>query len=695
MKLSKINRLINMLPDGEKKNKFMEKLSKISNSQPKNDGLHDKFSLGASGHICIEEIDSSGEVVGTLADQQNLVVDGSEEILLRAFSGDPERVLYKNRVLRNGESKIYHAELDRIVGVEGGQNIVLSHPNDLWKLVDEEEFEHEYSYYPNTLYVQEVESLEPGKKGFVIKSVPGTDTAPLTSEIYSTFTNLFIGIGEGESYSLDLNDSRLNFSDTFVGDDKKESSSVNDEVTFKEKISRFTIQYHEKNSGGNLEIYIDDELKETINTRNSDLNSSQVLDKEITFDGLDHLRESSVRVKFSGSDEEVSNPTVTITGIKIDSFEKGMSNLIGEFKNYRKDFDTIEFYNTTSVTPYQVTLDFSPVLKGSVVVSYNDVEFEEVESIEDLKEESFYVDDLEGILYFNNALTNLSVKYEVTGQTRKTARVVNLDTRDITLSVSDETPEGDVDGENTIFKLQHSNLISYKVTKNGEEMEEGSQSSRYSMNSGTGVITFRTAPEEDDEILVDYTFRKEVNVLKTDYPVDEDQEIIFLNQFNEALEKTTSLNELRNDGVFLVDRSDSARKVVLFTKINKQETPITSVKMYHYSEDLPGVPTGYKRKVVEKPKTVNDYPWYALDKGSIHFVAEFPEGSFNHSVTIREMGLFDGPRVDDQVKGFKNYPVKAFSLVRVGEARKDKNTGIRVTWTITLTDEDGNPFTEK
>ena len=93
-----------------------------------------------------------------------------------------------------------------------------------------------------------------------------------------------------------------------------------------------------------------------------------------------------------------------------------------------------------------------------------------------------------------------------------------------------------------------------------------------------------------------------------------------------------------------------------------------------------------------KPKEVNQYPWYALDKGSIQFVAEFAEDVPNSSITVREMGLFDGPRMDDQIKGFPGYPVKAFSLVRVGEARKDTATGLRVTWTITLTNENGEPF---
>lgn len=76
----------------------------------------------------------------------------------------------------------------------------------------------------------------------------------------------------------------------------------------------------------------------------------------------------------------------------------------------------------------------------------------------------------------------------------------------------------------------------------------------------------------------------------------------------------------------------------------------------------------------------------------MEFVAEFPKDSPSNASTIREMGLFDGPRQEDGIKGFLNYPVKAFSLVRVGESLKDSSTGLRITWTITLKNAEGEPF---
>src|SRR5690606_2655299 len=101
------NKLLALLPEGQKKDELIEKLSTLrKKGKTGGQGLHDEFSLKPVGHIQIEEIDQNGEVVGVLADQPNLVVDGAEEILLRAFSGDPDRILYKNRVLKSSSSPV-------------------------------------------------------------------------------------------------------------------------------------------------------------------------------------------------------------------------------------------------------------------------------------------------------------------------------------------------------------------------------------------------------------------------------------------------------------------------------------------------------------------------------------------------------------------------------------------------------------
>lgn len=684
MDLSKIKKLISLLPDGDKKNSLLSKLSKLENSNE--GGLHDKFSLKPEGHICIEEIDSDGNVVGVLADQKNLVVKGSEEILLRAFSGDPDRILYKNRVLKGTQSSIYHVGLDEIIKTENGTNVVCNHPNELWKVVNDDEFEVEYSYYPNTLYVQEEASVYPNMKAFSIHSAPGPNRAPLTAEIYSTFTNMFIGIGDGESYEVPLNDERLKYVGNFTGDDKKkETTELNSQIIFTEKISNFSIIYEERNNGGKLDILINDSLQETIDTHNPDLQNGDIEIKEFSLKNLDHESKTEVKIIFSEADSSISNPKVVIRGIKFDAFSKDMNSLISEFENYTLDLKTPSYYNTTSVAPYTIQLEHYPVQENSVAVSYNSEEFEEVDSLNDLAEGKFYVDELSGLVYFNRALTDLSVSYSVTGQIVDKARVQSLQSREIAINVTGEIPEGDADGQNRVFKLSHGNIIAANVFVNGQQVQSG-----FSINNNTGVITFQTAPQQGSEIKVDFNFRKTVNVLRTRYEINPDKEVVLMEDEKELqFASTTSL--LRNNGTFALDPND--KKVILFTQEDKDGKIIKNVKTYYYSDQKPGVETNYKREVVLKPKDVNNYPWYLLDKGSVQFVAEFKEDSLTHNVTIREMGLFDGPRVDDHIKGFTNYPVKAFSLVRVGEAKKDRNTGLRVTWTITLTDESGNSFT--
>src|SRR5699024_10099484 len=140
-----------MMPEGKRKEELRNKLRQASKPQGSKGGLHDEFSLDATGHILIQQIDEKGEPVGVLADQDNLVVNGSEEILLRAFSGDPERSIYKNR--KPITEEVYHVALDKIIDSEDGQNTLVVNQNDLWKAVNDEDFEVEYSYYPNVLFV--------------------------------------------------------------------------------------------------------------------------------------------------------------------------------------------------------------------------------------------------------------------------------------------------------------------------------------------------------------------------------------------------------------------------------------------------------------------------------------------------------------------------------------------------------------
>ncbi len=218
--------------------------------------------------------------------------------------------------------------------------------------------------------------------------------------------------------------------------------------------------------------------------------------------------------------------------------------------------------------------------------------------------------------------------------------------------------------------------VSYKVTGEVYDSELVSAMTEGSIaleDSETGEVEYRPS---NDYIL---EFALNENPADTVLVDQSGETLIYVNDPKDFI-----------DGTYMVDSAD--RKVVKISKNDKTGNPISHVEIRYKTSERPGVPTNYTRAVIEKPKTVNEYPWFELDKGSVRFVAEFPEMKPEHNITIREMGLFDGPRVDDKILGFRNYPVKAFSLVRVGEARKETNTGIRITWTITLMNEEGQHF---
>ncbi|RHW31984.1 hypothetical protein [Oceanobacillus profundus] len=693
MNLKSLEKLIAVMPEGEGKKQLYAKLhayKKKVNEKP--DGLHDEFHMKPEGHIQIEAINSEGEVVGVLADQKNLVVDGSEEILLRAFSGDPARILYKNRVPKNGISHTYHAPLNEILSVENEKNIITHHPNELWKVVNDDDFEIEYAYYPNTLYVKEEVSTEPNLKAFSIHSEQNTNTAPLTAEIYSTFSNLFIGLGDGENYAINLNDDRLQY-EGFSGDGVKQASEVNSLLSFKEKISNFVVEYNEHNKGGKLGVHIDGVLVDTIDTYNSELQDEEVLKKSKRFNVQDHQTETEVDLEFTGLNDELSVGNLQIAGIKFDAFSKDMNGLIHEFENHTNKFHTPTAYNTTSVAPYTIKLEHAPAKKETIKVTYNEIELEEVEQLDQVIEGKYYVDYYHGLIYFNRAMTGLMVSFETTGQIMEHKKATNLDAKDAFVTITDETPIGDVDGSNKVFNLVHGDVTEVsKVLLNGAEVPAGTSAGQYRLNISNGTVTFNTAPDEGSEIKVDYIFKKQVLAFTAEYKIDENKEVILFDQNFKELTKGGDTNAFVNDGVFVIDTTDNTNKTILIAQKDDVGEQIRDLELFYYSDEKPGVPTNYTRQVVLKPKEVNQYPWYALDKGSIQFVAEFAEDVPNSSITVREMGLFDGPRMDDQIKGFPGYPVKAFSLVRVGEARKDTATGLRVTWTITLTNENGEPF---
>jgi hypothetical protein len=694
-----INRLFAMLPDGKRKQELMAKYTNLQAKSQKRggDGLNDTFEFQPTGHIKIEAIDEKGNVVGVLADQPNLVVDGAEEILLRSFSGDPNRILYKNRIPKavsgtTGLIYIPESKLNGAALVNGSQ--LLHAPNLLWAEVNDEDFNVTYGYYPVTLYVKEEVSLEVGKKAFSLSTATAAGRIPLSAEIYSTYTNMFIGIGEGKNYALDLLDPKLTVSEGATrAADRISTETEGHAVEFKAKISNFQLDVEKSNTGAQIDVFIDGVLKETIDTLDSELVEPVVASFE--YSELDYEKETTVRIAHSGGDEGVLTPVMAITGLHYDALNKGMNGLIKEFKNFEKEFTTPAAYNTTPMGPFTIQLPNFPVKEGSVKVSYEGFEFAEVAQDASLADTTFKVDHFRGVVEFNRALTGLMVTYAVTGEiydSEMTASMIGgtVPVQIVTPTPTTATPSGTINGTNKNFTISHADIdpATLVVKLNG------SVTNNYSYDPATRIITMTTAPISGQTVTAEYTR----NVVSTQNRASNSYELKFVpnadsivltDQNGKPITKAADAAGFVN-GTYLIDLVNP--KLLKIAQNNVDGQAVTRVEVRYLSDERPGVPTNYTRAIIEKPKTINEYPWFELDKGAVRFVAEFPELKPAHNITIREMGLFDGPRMDDKIAGFRNYPVKAFSLVRVGEARKEVNTGIRITWTITLLNADGQAF---
>ena len=697
MNIKAVERLMAMLPEGPKKEALRQKLNKFSTKSVKRggDGLQDSFEFKPKGHITIEAIDEGGNVVGTLADQPNLVVHGAEEIMLRAFSGDPNRILYKNRVPKQATTQKYFIEESKLAGLPFFDGSQLQHaPNLLWSMVKDEDFEISYGYFPVTAYVKEEVTTEHGKKAFSFSKAPAAGYLPMNAEIYSTYTNLFIGIGEGKYYNVPLTDSRFTYSAGFAPvDGVAKTTTVGHEVKFKQKISNFAIEFEASNKGAQIDVFINGVLKETIETLDSNLSEPET--RIFEYNELNNETETEVKFVHSGSDSQVSNPVMTITGISFDALTKEMNSLIKEFKNFETDFFTPSVYNTTPMGPFTVQIPNCPVKEGSEVISYNDIKFTKVATPEELTDTTYTIDYMRGIVRFNRALTGIGVTYSVTGEIYDSELVSTMTAGTVTYStttepvVTGQTVSGAANGYNKNFTLTHpgikENTLVVKVNNVAVTVS--------TFNPATRAVVLANAPASGATVTADYTY---VNTVVTNIATNKYATPFVMNDGtlkvfdHNGVEMTlVERPEDFGDGKYMLDET---KKLVILSQKDIDGTVIPRNEFMYRSDERPGVPTNYSRAVIQKPKTVNEYPWFELDRGSVRFVAEFKELNPAHNITIREMGLFDGPRVEDNVPGFRKYPVKAFSLVRVGETRKDTNTGIRVTWTITLLNDQGQAF---
>lgn len=728
-----IQNLIAMLPEGAKKEALLNKLKTLSAGAKKSDGLHDEFAMQPVGHIRLEEIDEKGNVLGVLQDRKNLVVKGSEEILIRAFSGDPKRTLYKNRKIKeykneNGVtvtkvSKPYNVSLTQLTTVLNGEDVVAHHQNEIWGAVNDEDFEIEYSYYPNHLYVkQEAVSLEPDMLTFKVYTKEGAPVgaAPLQAEVYSNYSNLFIGLGDGENKRIAFNDERLTLVGFTEENNQLVATSVGSKVQFNSKISNFVIKAEGE---GTLKITANGQLKETMSLTNVSGG------KTVNITGLDAETPTAVSI------EMTTGANVKINEIAFDEFSVHDNGLMREFENYTVRFDTPTQYNANAERgpegTFTIQLNHAPIDESTFVATYNAARLSKANSINELEAGKYFLNADIGRVHLAEPLTAVLVSYNITGEIHEDEPSLALSTANASIvrktieTKSDITLTNQLDGSKVEFNLNTQRIqepSNVQVLLDGIRLVEGTG---YTLNADTGILTLipRIIPavqEELDEdgvtvitpaqperivipssgntlVVSSFKYEKHTPAALPSFLMQLEHEVRGTNvRVYDQTGNPLVLVEQEADlveGKFLVKTNASnKRKTLLVPKQNTAGTLIQKLEVFYKSDEMPGEPTNYKRQVIDKPKAQSVYPWFSLDKGQVVFVAEFPEKSPTHNVTIREMGLFDGPRTDDGVRGFSNYNVKAFSLVRIGETRKEATTGLRLTWTITLMNEDDQPF---
>lgn len=683
--------LIEGMKDSPMKKQILSKLDRKSGGA--GGGLHDEFQVSAKGRIMIEEIDEDGQVVGVLADKKNLVVDGAEHILLRSFAGDTERTLYRNRIPKaaNGVSPKYHIRLDKaLTEVVSGQSTIAHSPNVIWSGVNEDDFETEYAFNPITLFVKEETSNEPGQVAFSISKTAVTGSVPLQAEIYSGYSNYFIGIGDGVKKEMPLDDTRIIKSGFALDSGKLTATVQGSTLKIEEKVSNVSFLFEKSNKGGQVEIKVNDQVHQTVETYDSNLAEGETADFLVEIKELDFDAVQKIELTFAGADGGVTGPKIVVKSIETDALQKKDKTLIREFKNFENRFDTVEIYNTMP-TPdenghYVFRLLNFPVVEDSVKLNYDTTSLQEVDAKSKLSSGKFFVDHVRGYVYMSEAMTGLAVTFTTTNEFYEDQRENLLVSKNVTANDVKSGVVGAIDGVNRTF--QPSAFVTGIGTVSGVRVYVNGVLTSSGISVSGQNITFSPAPAVGTVIEAEFNYSIPVRAYTLAFKPR--AEIKVYDKSQALYDVAQATKDLATAGTAMLNPLND-KEVLISTRV-KDGSPIGNIDLTYGTDERPGVPTGYKRAVILKPKKMNEYPWFALDRGEIQFVAEFKENTPMQAVTIREMGLFDGPRLDDSIRGFKNYPVSAFSLVRVAPTRKDTKTGMRVTWTITLTDEDGKSF---
>lgn len=631
--------MIDNWPDATQKEALKRKFERIKDDSQ--EGLQDFLAMQPTGHIAIQMQNESGEYE-TVLEQPNLIVKGSEDILFRCFSGDGEHVLYKNRMPKNGVITLQLESSSFIQTTGSGlteKTELTINPQLLWKEIAknfEDQFDVTYGYDPKMVYIKKesssTEFVQVIKIYTTEKVNEQTDKnvskyATLMPEIYSTQTNLFMALGEGIARDQIHHSALVQSGDwdpILSG-----GYSTTDEtatITVTQKVNFVKLTFGADENGGKWKVTVNGGTPQIIDS-NTDEDQNLVLTNLLS---QSQNANSTIVIQPDADGTTVLNPVWKLVGFEADFFEVNDNQLIQEFTNYTTKFLTARFYSTTTTPPFQIKLPHEGIKPETLLLKKGNVTFTSVNDLANVSNTAFHLDKEMGIITFGSIVSDIETTYEVTGQRHVHANTSGGFYRYGTMINSTAADNVKIGNKISIT------LPFVPTAVDGDFYVRGIDA-----NSGNTLVFTKSADTTIGSYSYDATLRKIEIYYKDDSTTYEILEILAMPAQNAGYE------------------------------------------------------TNYRRGLLLKPKTGPEYPWYSLDDNKVTFIAEFGEflsgvavsdqrGRMINPVTIREMMLVSGPRTDDAIAGYQNWPNKAFSLIRIPETIKDPKTGMRILWTIQL-----------
>ena len=403
-----LNKLVGKLSERNPQlaQKLQEKVKeKAENMRGGSNNLEDKLDFNPTGELKIETIDSEGNVLKTV-EEENLVVDESLDIILRGLAADAKNSIYLCPALESYGT---------------WQNP----PTD-------DDIKWELKVEPHYL-VQRNHSNRGGSwqtyhqiKAEVGNSFEADNILAKPTTIPDTSIN-FIGLGISELRYLNNDNKALNYAAnwTHINDSKYKSGTASkttttgDTVAIEDSTDKLKLYYTVHPEGGKAEITVDGQLIDTIDTYSA--NEQSGFEQEIDMSqapapSTNNGNRNIVIEHIGTSNTEVTTSTFIFEGIEKAGYDATTTSLSTEVPQNRKVIDEPEYYNTTNSAPYTFFLDLkssgNSVIPDSVKMFVNGEEYTKVDTAPTPDSKEYRVKPT-GEVTVGREVRNAAVTYEL------------------------------------------------------------------------------------------------------------------------------------------------------------------------------------------------------------------------------------------------------------------------------------------